>query len=242
MGDTYLAWASVYELFEGEASRATWRDGIVAELERLGCGEARILDLGAGTGIGRKVLGEAFPGARVDSLDRSLAMLEAGGVPPEARILADMAEFRVEEGAYDFVVSGFDALNCLDRYRLGRCLACAAAALRPGGRMVFDYSSRRMLKYDWADVELEREAAGSTLRVRLRHEPVLDRTRVELALSGPGGARWTETHHHYTVDPFLMDELAREAGLSVLRVRDIGRDAFSPSSITHVYVMERSAS
>lgn len=240
MGDTYTAWAAVYEEFEGETSRATWRDGIVAELARLGCsGGARVLDLGAGTGIGRRVLGEAFPGIHVDSLDRSAEMLRAGGVPPDTAIVADMAGFAVPEGGYDYVVSGFDALNCLDRYRLGGCLACASAALRPGGRMVFDYSSRRVLKYDWADLRVERDGAAGRLRVQTRYEPVLDRTRVELSLHDhAGGERWAEAHHHYTVDPFLMEELARQAGLRVLRVRDLAGDTYSPGSITHLYVME----
>jgi SAM-dependent methyltransferase len=244
MEATYGAWAQAYDEFEGEASADTWRRGIVAELGRLGCrADHRVLDLGAGTGMGMRLLGRAFPGVRVDSLDRSASMLARGGIPPESSIVADMADFQVTPGAYDFVVSGFDALNCLDPYRLARCLACAAAALRPGGWLVFDYSSRRMLKYDWADQRVERRGAAGRLQVRLAYEPVLDRTRVELALRGEDeagrGEQWHETHHHYTVDPFLMEELARAAGLEVPCVRNLDGEGFSPASTTHLYVMRR---
>ncbi len=138
----YDHWSDTYELFEGAMAEDTWRLGIGAELAKLAApGPVRILDLGAGTGMGSRVLADLIPQGEVTSLDRSAAMLEHGGIPPELRIVGDMARFTAEPDSYDFVVSGFDALNYLTAADLAECLGNAAAALRPGGHLVFDYSS-----------------------------------------------------------------------------------------------------
>ena len=234
--DIYRGWASVYEQFEREASIDTWRRGIISELARLGCAAHRILDLGAGTGVGRRLLLEAFPGSGVVCLDQSADMLSRGGVPAEASMVADMTNFQVTE-PFDFIVSGFDALNYLSAPELAACFGCAARALRRGGRLVFDYSSRRLLKYDWADLDYVRELGELRLACRHRYDPVLDCTRVDLALSRDGPEVWRETHHHHTVDPFVMDELAGAAGLTVLYGRDIDGQTYSPSQRTHVWVL-----
>jgi SAM-dependent methyltransferase len=236
--EIYGGWASVYESFEREASLDTWRQGIVEDLRQLGCEAGRILDLGAGTGIGRHVLSEAFPRVTVISLDQSRQMLEAGGVPVDQSIVGDMADFRVAPGSFDFVVSGFDALNYLNRHELATCFESVAVALRPGGHLVFDYSSRQLLQHEWGDHHFVREQDGQRLEVQHHYDSVLDHNRVALKLVASDRLLWSETHFHYSVDPFAIHELAAKVGLSVTRVRDFGRQTFSPASPTHVYVMQ----
>lgn len=238
-GEIYRGWASVYESFEAAASLDTWKQGVVRELRRLGCADARILDIGAGTGIGRRALLDAFPGCTVVSLDQSADMLERGRIPPDLAVVADMSSFRIDEAGFDFVVSGFDALNYLAKEDLGNCFACVASALRVGGRLVFDYSTRKLLKYDWGHLDCVREADGMQLACSHRYEPLLDRTRVDLALTRSGELLWRETHHHYSVDPYDLHELAAASNLHVLYGRDIDREQFSPASGTHVWVLER---
>ena len=238
MARVYEQWAEVYEAFEAAAARDTWQQGVVVELQRLQCRRARILDLGAGTGIGAHVLTSAFPGCEVLSLDRSRSMLDAGNVPENRRVVADMSSFDVDPESFDFVVSGFDALNALDENALARCFACVAVALRPGGGFVFDYSSPKLLRHDWAGLVVEREAAAGRLVVRHHYEDALQRLRVELEMFVGGHSHWTEVHHHYAVGPARMDDLARAAGLVVRHVRDIDGERFSPSCGTHVYVLE----
>ena len=237
--EIYRGWASVYESFELAASLDTWKQGIVSELRRLGCVDARILDIGAGTGIGRRALLDAFPACTVISLDQSADMLAMGRIPTGLAIVADMSSFRIDEAGFDFVVSGFDALNYLAKEDLGNCLACVASALRLGGRMVFDYSTRKLLKYDWGHLDYVREHDGMQLACSHRYEPLLDRTRVDLELTRRSELLWRETHHHYSVDPFDLHELALASDLHVLYGRDIDREQFSPASGTHVWVLER---
>jgi ubiquinone/menaquinone biosynthesis C-methylase UbiE len=235
----YDSWASLYELFESEAAIETWRMGIVAELKRFGCGGHRILDIGAGTGIGRRTMLEAFPTSTVVSLDRSENMLRIGAAPPDQAIVADMSNFRIDGASFDFVVSGFDAMNCLSSENLARCLKSVCQALKPGGRLIFDYSTRKMLKYDWRDLKLVREEKGFHMTIRHRYEPLLDRTRVDLELRTADELQWCEEHYHYTVDPFFLHELAMDAGLDVRYVRNIDSGEFSPSHDTHVWVLQR---
>ncbi|WP_069885203.1 class I SAM-dependent methyltransferase [Streptomyces luteocolor] len=232
----YAHWAGTYELFEGETARETWRLGIAAELAKLVEGPARVLDLGAGTGVGARVLGELLPQLDVTSLDRSAEMLDRGEVPKDRQVVADMAGFRAGEG-YDFVVSGFDALNYLPPSDLASCLSCAADALRPGGHMVFDYSSRKVLKSDWGALEYENEKDGHTLHRRHHWESAFDRSRTVLTLRRGAETLWHETHLQYVMDPFTLEETARGHGLRTVSVRDIDGDAYSPAHTTHVYVL-----
>lgn len=234
----YDGWASVYESFERQASVDTWSQGIVRELRRLGCDTHRILDLGAGTGIGGQTLRAAFPACEVVSLDQSRKMLERGGVPPDLQVVGDMARFSVEAGGFDFVVSGFDALNYLSKPLLADCFECVATALTRGGHLVFDYSSRKLLKHDWGALDLVREQGDVQLHVRHRDEPLTERTRIELELMSDGTSVWRERHFHYAADPFDIYELGLAHGLQVLGVRDIGADTFTPTSTTHVYVLQ----
>ncbi|WP_062650028.1 class I SAM-dependent methyltransferase [Streptomyces maremycinicus] len=239
MTTAYENWADTYELFEGTMSEDTWRQGIGAELIKLAHGPVRILDLGAGTGMGTRVLAELVPRGEVVSLDRSAAMLEHGGIPPERRIVGDMADFTTDPDSFDFVVSGFDALNYLPLADLAGCLAGAAAALRQGGHLVFDYSSRKVLQEDWRDLEHEESRNGVRLHRRHRWDPALRRSRSVLTLFDAERMLWRETHLQYVVDPFTMEEIGRAAGLSTVRVRDIDGEGFTPGHTTHVYVLRK---
>lgn len=235
----YTNWADTYELFEGQTATDIWRLGIAAELGRLGTGVATVLDLGAGTGIGSRVLGETAPGLTVTCLDRSAAMLDCGGVPSERRIVADMADFSVPPGSFDFVVSGFDALNYLPPEPLANCLACVAGGLRPGGHLVFDYRSRKVLAVDWGNLEYEHEKDGHRLHRRHSYEFLFERSRTVLSLYRGDELLWRETHIQHVVDPFRLEEMARGNGLETLLVRNIDSTHFSPAHPTHVYVMRK---
>ena len=235
----YQGWAAVYEDFERDAARATWQQGIVDDLRRLGCGRSRILDLGAGTGIGSRVIAQEFAGAVVVSLDQSRHMLEAGGIPRELAIVGDMASFEVEPASFDFVVSGFDVFNYLDRERLASCLDSVARALRPGGYLIFDYLPRQVIQHDWGNLSIQREHGGRRLEVTHRFDPTTERNRIAVQLVVEDHVTWAETHFYHAIDPYSIHEIARRSGLSVVQVRDLGHQTFSPASGTHVYQLRK---
>ncbi|MEU5426331.1 class I SAM-dependent methyltransferase [Streptomyces olivoreticuli] len=234
----YAQWADTYELFEGETAQDTWRQGIAADLAKLAGGPATVLDLGAGTGVGARVLTELLPALQVTSLDRSPEMLDRGKVPKERQLVGDMADFRTDS-VYDFVVSGFDALNYLPPQALASCLSCVADALRPGGHLIFDYSSRKVLSSDWRALAYEQEKDGYRLHRRHHYEAAFDRSRTVLTLRRDGQTLWRETHVQYVMDPFTLEEIARGHGLQTLSVRNIDSDTYSPQHTTHVYVLRK---
>jgi len=229
----YEHWAATYELFEGETARATWQQGIVAELRSLSNKVHRVLDLGAGTGIGGRCIREAFPEAEIFNLDYSRQMLDKGGVPKGQQLVGDMSEFSTAGDKFNFVVSGFDALNYLPKEKLYGCLCSVAKCLTDNGYLVFDYSTRKVLKYDWRKLDYINQA--HELHRIHRYEPLFDRSKTVIKLHHAGEILWTETHYQYTIDPFTMEELARCAGLTVVRVRDIDAESFSPTTTTHIY-------
>jgi SAM-dependent methyltransferase len=238
----YEHWAATYELFEGETAQATWQQGIVAELRSLTDKVHRVLDLGAGTGIGGRCIQEAFPEAEVFNMDYSGQMLDKGGVPKRRQLVGDMSEFSTTGDKFDFVVSGFDAFNYLPEEKLYGCLCSVTQCLADDGYLVFDYSTRKVLKYDWGDLDYVNQVQDYELRRTHRYELLLDRSKTVLELRHAGEVVWTETHYQYAIDPFTMEELARSAGLTVVRVRDIDAESFSPTKTTHLYTCRKETS
>jgi ubiquinone/menaquinone biosynthesis C-methylase UbiE len=235
----YGHWASYYEAFEKPGSTKTWRLGIIPELIALDIDPGEVLDLGAGTGIGYEELRQLYPHARIRGLDISADMLDASRIPPELRIHADMSSFELPDKSVDCVVSGYDALNTLDKYALTSCLQRVGCALRSGGYFVFDYSSSELIRHVWADMRFEREQDGLVLEFAHSYEAAHDRSRVTLRMRRGTETEWTEVHHHYSYDPVTMRELMKVAGLRILKIRNLAEPYFSPSSEAHVYVVQR---
>jgi SAM-dependent methyltransferase len=146
---------------------------------------ARVLDLACGTGAG--ALAFAAAGCRVVGIDRSPAMLsiargrardagydiafvegdirdlndERGAMKDEELAENHDSSFIVHRSSFDLVTCFYDSLNYLiDDGDLDRVFAGAAAALRPGGHMVFDmntaaeyatWDERDVVTYDGRD-------------------------------------------------------------------------------------------
>jgi SAM-dependent methyltransferase len=236
----YDLWAATYAAFEGSVASDTWEHGILPEVLALGLSSPRILDLGAGTGVGRDRLLAAIPDASVVSLDRSAKMLAAGRIPEAERVVADMADFRLAPDSFDVAVCGFDAFNYLDANGVDGCLRSLAPCLRPGSYFIFDYSSRKMLKYDWGNLQSATRASGRVLHRDHRWDPVLNLSRTELVLlNARERPVWRELHVQYALDPSDLYELARRHGFEIERVRDINGETYSPGAPMHVYVLRR---
>ncbi|HUY46333.1 MAG TPA: class I SAM-dependent methyltransferase [Streptosporangiaceae bacterium] len=239
--EAYCSLAGEYDRLLGDLAGSTWRSGILAELARLrrpGRGGV-VVDLGAGTGIGGRLIRQAGWGYRLVGIDRSARMLKsAAGY--DARIVADMTVPPAGASSADFMVAGFDTLNYLSPARMRRCLASAARGLKPGGWMIFDYSSPELLRRRWRDYRYDQPLRDGLLRWRNRYDATAARCVSDIRrYDAQGNLAWRETHIQYALDTYPLHQAALAAGLHTERVRDLERPEFSPSASTHVWVLRK---
>jgi ubiquinone/menaquinone biosynthesis C-methylase UbiE len=197
-----------------------------------------VLDVGAGTGIGARTITEFLPGLSVLSLDRSAEMMRQGDLPPASQVVADMSDFELPSQV-EAVVSGFDALNYLNYEQLAGFFRSAERVLVPDGRLVFDYSSPKVLREDWRSLEAVDHAGGYQLRRRHRYDTMLCRSESSLELVQDSTVLWHEQHIQYVYDTYEMYQLADRFGFAVELIRNLDGSPFSPASTTHLYSLRK---
>lgn len=140
---------------------------------RLDCilaADARVLDLGCGTGEDAVRL--ASRGARVVALDASPAMVRVAAAKAAQRGCSERTEFHcapaerlgevLGDAVFDGVISNFGALNCVaDLPALAREVA---ARVRPGGRLVWVLMGRHV-PWEWAWYLLRADARRAARRL-----------------------------------------------------------------------------
>jgi SAM-dependent methyltransferase len=237
----YYSLAREYDDLLGDLAEATWRSGILAELARLRTGQRQVvIDLGAGTGTGGRLIGDAGWRLRRIGVDRSERMLRSAAERYEATIMADITVLPAVASCADFIVSGFDTLNYLPPGQLRQCLASAARCLKPEGWLIFDYSSPELLRGTWRDRHHDQQLPDGILRWEHRYDSAagISVSSIERH-DADGNVDWRETHVQYALDAYPLHEAAAAAGLRAERVRDLDRPEFSPSAGTHVWVLRK---
>lgn len=236
----FAHWYSTYEEAVGELSQRTWQAGILKEIRRLAIKKGRVLDVGAGSGIGGRLLKEIAP-FRITGLDRSAEMLAlADGVYDET-IKDDFSSFEITGADFDLIVSGFDSLNYLPEPRLKSFFASVRKALAPDGHLIFDYSSPKLLWEDWSDKHYDQQLSQSILKWDHRLNPDNKGSEITLTLLDKEHRKlWQEDHVQYTYDCYQMHQLTQNSGLTIERIRNLESETFSPAQKTHVYVITRS--
>lgn len=238
----YDNWAVTYEECVHELASSTWEDGIIRELRALGVTKGRIMDAGAGTGIGCRMM-RTLGDFDITAVDRSPNMLAQLRNSADRVLLADLTELPDNLGPFDIIVSGFDTLNYLSSVALSRFLSGARALLAPSAMLIFDYSTPRLLRESWKDRTYAQTLSdGRELVWAHRWDGNGECSRTTLTLRRGDTVLWKEEHIQFAFDTYQLHQIAAAAGLRIRRMRNIDSPEFSPDADTHLLVLESRSS
>ncbi len=181
----------------------------------------RVLDLCCGTG--RHAVPLAKAGLGVTGLDMSEEYLElarsaARGAGVEVRLVqGDMREIPFR-GEFDAVVNMFTAFGYFESEADDqRVIDGAAAALRPGGRLLLDLLNRDWVAANYVRSESREGEDGTIYQERRDFDPVAGRNHVEFSITSRDGSDRTVSHH---IRLYVATEISRmlgQAGLTLER-------------------------
>ncbi|HEY7371904.1 MAG TPA: class I SAM-dependent methyltransferase [Polyangia bacterium] len=180
------------------------------------------LDLGCGTGTTLIELRRRHPGWRLAGVDGSRGMLAAARAKPTAGTIA-WAQARLGDplpcaARFDSCSILYDTLNHLtEPDGWTRALHAVAAALRPGGLLIFDVTNRIGFEKWWSTRNL---FGGDDwdLSVAARFDRASGVGTADVALARPGGrATFRLTERLY--EPEEIRALVEDAGFTVERRR-----------------------
>ncbi|GAA3140345.1 class I SAM-dependent methyltransferase [Streptomyces rameus] len=199
-----------------------------------------VLDIGCGTGqLLRRARAEGHQG-RLTGLDPAAAMLvQARRARPDVEWVLGDVRVRRWRPEFDLVVMtghAFQELVTDEEIRV--CLRAARAALRDGGRFVFETRNPGARAWErWTPDRVHRATAADGTPVRVWHEvrddgPHGDRVYFTETYAGP---RWPGPQVNHSVLRFLdagaLEGFLAEAGLTVAdQYGDWDRSALTPAS------------
>ncbi len=206
MNEFHLDHRQVRRNFARAASTYEQHDALQREvqthlLERLSFFQQapqRVLDIGAGTGLGSALLKQRYPKAEVIALDLALPMLRAAKqhsswLKPFGRVCADATALPLPGHSIDVLHSNlcFQWIDHLPAL-FGECVR----VLKPGGLMVFSSfgpDTLKELRAAWAEADqqphvsrfLDMHDVGDAMLASGLRDPVLDVFRYTLTYSEP---------------------------------------------------------
>jgi len=219
-----VAAAKVAPLLDREAAAAAAR----------GRDRPALLDLGCGTGTMLADVRRAQPPStsawRLAGVDTSAGMLAVAQAKLKA-IAGDVLWARAGldtlpfAAAFDVCTVFYDTLNHLpDEHALARAFGAVAAALRPGGLLVFDVTSRQGFE-EWWDSTNRFSGTGWSMLVDARFDDANGIATGRVTFERAGAARRFVIQERY----FARDEIA--AALAAAGFRVEAQEAWSPFPI-----------
>lgn len=237
--DIYRGFSEQYELFEGKLSHLTWELGIIPEIKSLPRKTGCIFDAGAGTGIGATHL-KTVGNFQIVSCDQSASMLAKASLVSDEILKGDLASLPSIAKEFDFIVSGGDALNYLDRRGLSGFFAWCSEHLSHDGALIFDYSSPKLLRDLWRTRYHVDTVGDWRLEWNHHFEEETQRAEILLTCSHRGLIKWQETHYQYPFDRVDIEKIAGANSLRITRFRNLDGEVCTPDAIKHVYVLKHS--
>ena len=178
----------------------------------------RVLDLCCGTG--RHAVPLAMAGLEVTGLDMSEEYLaQARSAAREAGVKVRFVQGDMREipfrGEFDAVVNMFTAFGYFDDDADDqRVIDGAAAALRPGGRLLLDLLNRDWVAANYVRSETREGRDGTVYAEQRTFDAAAGRNHVEFTIASPDGAERRASHH---IRLYVATEISRmldRAGLT----------------------------
>lgn len=231
--DPYSAFAYCYDRVMDHIDHGAWAAGIDRYLCTYLETRGRLLDLGCGTG--KLTCGLGRIGWAVAGIDLSPAMLElaagnaaAAGIPFPCSC-QDMRFFSLDNhpdtAPVDAVLCLHDGMNYLtELFEFDLVFDRVAAALRPGGLWIFDYSTRWNIRKNFAGRRFVEEGDDYALLWLNRYNRLNGRLAVvlELVRQTQAGSSLTREVHLQRVFrlPVVRRRLLRSGAFELLGIYD----------------------
>lgn len=256
----YENWANSYDSCVREVATLFWQRGILKELNTPS--QIKVLDLGAGTGVGASLL-KKLGSYEVHSLDQSAEMLSQA-VDSDQVIHLDIADISQLSGDYELIVAGFNSMNYLSFEVLQELFTWVSQHLKAGGQMIFDYSSPYLIRWnhqvrfdftthqllneeghvldDFSDrYSLEKNNPHQNHQLLWNHEFESETERCKTTIQyiniQEQTVVWEEVHYQYAFNCYQMEHVIFESGLKIEKIRDLHGQHFTPSTYTHIYLI-----
>ena len=232
MADRYAAFAAIYDTWQNQFHPPFWQY-VLEHTQDLLREADTVLDLACGTGAWSVPAAEA--GARVYAVDGSAAMLrelkrKRGRLPIHMQRAA-LTDFQLPERV-GLAGCFFDSLNHLESVEeLQAAFRAVAAALRPGGRFVFDLNNEVCFRHLWQGHFIT-HTPDYTVTMISHYDEMRRRAESEVVvfLAGPqdgGPERAYRKHRTVIRERYFSDQEVRKS-LKEAGFARIGQEAIAP--------------
>ena len=219
--EAYSRLAGIYDEIVIDPCHERWASFLDALWSGDPEGVRTVLDVCCGTGLLAQEL--IARGYRVVGVDASEAMLDVARerLGPEVVLSRMTLPGLTVEGVFDAAVCTFDGLNYLTPEELRRTMGEVAVHLRPGGWLVFDLHTDRMMEFTLSNPVVAGEADGNAFVIHSVVDPgarTCD-TRIELTRARDGDP-FSEQHRQYFHAEAEVGAALHEAGFVLTAISE----------------------
>jgi SAM-dependent methyltransferase len=188
---------------------------LLLRMLEVGSGD-RVLDLACGHGRHASAISPKV--GLLVGIDRNPEYLARGRDSGAVLVRGDLRELPLRAGTFDAVYSWYSSLFMYDDDENARCLAAAAALLRPGGRMLVHHDNPLRLLRQPEQVAAWDMPGGGKVEENSRYDPVTGRDTCRRRLTRQDGTVLAGVAHLRYYNPEEWQELGGRCGLEITRI------------------------
>lgn len=176
----------------------------------------RVLDLACGHGRHARAISPEV--GLLVGIDRNPEYLARARDSGAVLVRGDLRALPLQAGTFDAVYSWYSSLFMYDDDENARCLAAAAALLRPGGRMLVHHDNPSRLRREPEQVAAWDMPGGGKVEERSRYDPATGRDTCTRRLTRQDGTVLAGVAHLRYYSPEEWQELGGRCGLEITRI------------------------